>query len=466
MGIVAVGDDVGALKSICRELEKVLLQFDKDLWKAIAYNPVCWANFANKLQSAVLFKDAMVHLVGKWKLLDFEARAKLDGPVRKVCRAKVLDFQREKQAIEVRMLGHYSFALRKNDEQEKIKRGATGNPSRSVYANEIYGWMALGFFRQWFAQVICEGNNFRARDGGYRLYKALNEGGHAYLTDGDLDGFYYYFPMSDKAKGVMDKHLIFFKEDMKELVAPLFENNSHYSHPEKLQYLLSAKVADEDCPWMAPAGALEGSVSLDDDDPDFRGSMLDSSIGFNHESPLADKGVRLPVRSLQHITPSDGSADGRLGSALLQAQLKNATDEANADDDHYRRVSELTNQSDGLRSQSLFVSGNEPAEEVSLANGIIRAQSDPPTLSNIQSPMHQSNTITRASAEAHSSNEALPPHLMEQSSEHQEGTGIFRAVSSDIMERQNVERSLSHSPGADNAALTSDGNGDETVKME
>ena len=468
MGIVAVGDDVGALNAVSRELEKVLLQCDKRLWAAIAYRPAYWANFAAKIQSAVIFKDAMVHLVGKWALLEDEERARLTEPIKKVCRAKVLDFQRQKQALEVRMLGYYSLSLRKNDQQDNIKRGATGNPARSVYANDIYGWMALGFFRQWFSQVICEGNNFRAKDGGYRFYKALNEGGGSYLTEADQDGFYHYFPMSDKAKGVMDNHLLFFKEDMKEFAAPLFENNTHYSKPEELQYLVSAKVEDEDCPWMAPAAVLEGSVELDDDDPDFQGnpSMPNPSLGYNTGSHFTPQGFRLPVRSLEPVTPRDGSAERGHDALLVQTQLINAANGVNMNDDDYdRRVSDITNQ-----SAPLFVSGGEPIEQVSLANDTSCAQSDLPALSNDQSPINDSNTIIRPLQEEHgpapSSNEppSLSIGLSSERHEENEEVGMSRTDGSNVIE-QIVERSLSKSPETDNVPLPSDENSGEAVKI-
>ena len=468
MGIVAVGDDVGALKTVSRELEKVLLQFDKRLWAAIAYRPAYWANFAAKIQSAVLFKDAMVHLVGKWRLLEDDERAKLSEPIRKVCRAKVLDFQRQKQALEVRMLGYYSMSLRKNDVQDNIKRGATGNPARSVYANDIYGWMALGFFRQWFSQVICEGNNFRAKDGGYRFYKALSEGGGSYLTEADQDGFYHYFPMSDKAKGVMDNHLLFFKEDMKDFTGPLFENNTHYTKPEELQYLVSAKIEDEDCPWMAPAAVLEGSVGLDEDDPDFHGdpSMLNPSIGFNTGAHSIPQDFRLPVRSLEPATPRDGSADRGHDALLIQTQLINAANGANmTDDDYDRRASNITNQ-----SASLFVSGGEPIEQVSLAKDTSCDQSDLPALSNHQSPVNDSNTIIRASQEEHgpapSSNE--PPSLsMGPSSERYEEDGEAGMSRTDggIAIEQIVGRRLSDPPETDNVPLPSGENSGEAVEI-
>ena len=149
------------------------------------------------------------------------------------------------------MLAHYTSVLTQTGNQpENMKRGATGNPSRSVYANDIYGWMALSLFRQWFSQMICMGQNMRARDGGYVFYTALSKGGQTYIDDREQNAFYQAFPMSEKAKGVMDNHLTILKENMKNFVAPLLRNYSHISEQEALNYLTSCRVTDQDCPWL------------------------------------------------------------------------------------------------------------------------------------------------------------------------------------------------------------------------
>ena len=289
MGIIAVGDAVGALKSISKDLERVFLQNDKHLWKSVFQQPVMWVNLAVKLQSTVIFKDAMTHLVGKWRLISSEERMLLIEPAKKACLSVLLDFQRKKQAIEVRMLGHYPVSLRKSGELENIKKGASGNPSRSVYANDIYGWMALDLFRQWLSQIGCSGANFRAKDGGCLLYKALSVGGNAYLKEFDLENFYRHFPMSDKAHGVIENHIILIKEDMKRFVAPLLLNNTHYTSPEPLPYLLSADISDEDCPWVESGDSAEENVTMEDLFPDLdeNMAMLDVPAHFGAESPLA-----------------------------------------------------------------------------------------------------------------------------------------------------------------------------------
>ena len=312
MGITAVGYGIGALKSVGGDMEKALLQFDRTLWKSIAHQPIPWANFAAKIESAVMFKDAMTHLVGKWRLLSDTERTMLDDPVLHTCYNKWFDFQKEKQAVQVRMGGHYAMSLRKTGDQENIKRGATGNPSRSVYSNDIYGWMALAFFRHWFCQVTAEGKDFRARDGGFRFYKALSEGGSAYMTESDLGNFGMYFPMSDKARGVMENHTILMKEDMKNFVAPLLVNNTHYNKPENIQYLLSAKVNDEDCPWMATEDVeinMEDILAQVAHNP----GMQNTSLGYGVESPLASKGQiqGFPPVEIEVATPSFGGHEGR-----------------------------------------------------------------------------------------------------------------------------------------------------------
>ena len=85
LGIVSVANDLGALKSIGREIEHALLHYEESLWKSVAHHPVAWANFSHKIESVVIFKEAMIHLVGKWMMLPEMVRATLDDPVKMVC---------------------------------------------------------------------------------------------------------------------------------------------------------------------------------------------------------------------------------------------------------------------------------------------------------------------------------------------------------------------------------------------
>lgn len=365
MGMVGVGEDMGALKVVVGDMERALLQHDKVLWPSVAKYPILWSNFAFKIHSSVIFKDAVTHLVGKWKLIPEKERDKLEEAVKNVCLVKVIDFQHQKRAAEVRMLGRYPSALLKSGERVGIKRGATGNPSRSVYANDIYGWMALSLFRQWFSQVICEGNNYLAKDGGYRFYKALHSGGMAYLTDVDLGNFYHYFPMSDKAKSVMDNHIILMKDEVKDYAAPLMVNNTHYSHPETLQYLLSAKVVDEDCPWMLGFSDRLENLGIQEALADFQHdiAMDDLPLGLGADSPLASKGNK-PERSalftsprLPDLSQAPGGESSSLAGAASNIFDDSALVEGTGHDDD----------SHAVREQSLFMRAGDLGEQSTAA---------------------------------------------------------------------------------------------------
>ena len=406
MGIVAVGDAVGALKAVCGDLERVLLQYDKHLWKSVFVQPVAWANFAAKIQSAVIFKDAMTHLVGKWRLLPEDERHKLDEPVKKAAISSLLDFQRKKQAIEVRMLGHYPVNLRKDPEDESVKKGAAGNPARSAYANDIYAWMALSLFRQWFSQVICAGTNLRAKDGGYVLYKAMNEGGNAYLKERDIQSFWVYFPMSDKAKGVMENHIILLKEDMKRFVSPLMVNNTHYVTWQTLPYLLSAEISDDDCPWIrSDEHGLDEEITMEEVFPDLDKDMemLDVPAHLGATSPNTAKHglVKLPLQqdvlSSSNATPEElptfahpahVNVSELLGSVGAPAQNGNeppssppTMDGLNANNDTVRQVSS--------------VSGIEQAGARELAQQGLNGHCEPVSFAGIHSPENDSNSIAR-----------------------------------------------------------------------
>lgn len=68
-GLIEVAESIDALIAIRDKVELALRQKDTALWKTIAREPVIWANLGKKLQSSSIFKEAVKHVVGKWRTL-------------------------------------------------------------------------------------------------------------------------------------------------------------------------------------------------------------------------------------------------------------------------------------------------------------------------------------------------------------------------------------------------------------
>jgi hypothetical protein len=117
-------------------------------------------------------------------------------------------------------------------------------------------WMAICFYRQWFAQAISDGRNRLSSDGGYKFYHQIGTGGQAYLNHESFKNFHQYFPMSSKACNILEANMNIIKEDVKKFVADILINRSSVdlkSYP--VQWLTCALILPEDSPWYVTEGA-------------------------------------------------------------------------------------------------------------------------------------------------------------------------------------------------------------------
>ena len=265
IGLVDVAAMYGCTSSVRESVDIALLRKGQGLFRAICQNPVAWAKFACGVQSPTIFRESLIHLVGKWTMMSKEEKSELLPEVMKVCERKHRQFQLLKEGIELRIIGHYSVSVQKKDSKD-----TNDIPGRMQYANDIYPWMALSLFRHWFAQNIAQKNNFEAKDGGYSFYYMMSKGGQAYLDREQCLRFHLYCPMSQKGKTVFENHLSAYKAEIQTFVEPLMINRTQLG-PETagtLKHLLSLEVEAADYPWNKQVDpvTVDDDMSLDDTD--------------------------------------------------------------------------------------------------------------------------------------------------------------------------------------------------------
>ncbi|RMZ83677.1 hypothetical protein DV738_g1031, partial [Chaetothyriales sp. CBS 135597] len=255
MGLVDVAESVGTVDHVREIVDLALLRQDDVLWQSIAVNPPAWAELGRRVHSPTIFREGVTHLVGKWQTLDPAAKASLHEDTRRLCERKAAELELGKEAIEMRILGHYPTFL---------CREASDRPGRPSYANDIYMWMCVAFFRQWFAQAISDGRTRKAPDGGYEFYQLLDRAGQAYLHHYDFQHFHRYFPMSSKACNVLEANMRVLKQDIRHFVSDLLRVRVHVNQLEhKINWLTCTVVDKEDLPWYVPdPAAIAPSPSL------------------------------------------------------------------------------------------------------------------------------------------------------------------------------------------------------------
>lgn len=219
---------------------------DEVLWKSIASSPTIWADLAYRVQSPAIFKEAVIHLVGRWKMETEQTKSEIPKAIYDLCEKKWKEIELAKRAIEIRIAGHYPSFLCRNHADK---------PHRTAYAADIYMWMALSFFRQYMAQAGNDEKTRLAEDGGYDYYRKFATGGNAYLHHEDMSTFHQYFPMSSKACSVFEAHMNVLKEEVKVFIRDLMIVRTHVN-PADLgvdkPWLTCAVIDKEDLPWHVP----------------------------------------------------------------------------------------------------------------------------------------------------------------------------------------------------------------------
>jgi hypothetical protein len=255
MGLVDVAESVHAVDLVRPIVDLALLRQNNVLWTSIASNPIAWAELGRRVHSPTIFREGVVHVVGKWNNISAADKAELHPDIREICQRKFNEIDIAKEVIELRILGHYPDFLCRN---------AVDRPGRPTYSADIYMWMAICFYRQWFAQAISDGRNRLSPDGGYEFYHQIGAGGQAYLNHESFKNFHQYFPMSSKACNVLEANMNIMKEDVKKFVADILINRTSIDPKTyRLQWLTCALVLPEDFPWYVTEGDAEATGNGD-----------------------------------------------------------------------------------------------------------------------------------------------------------------------------------------------------------
>ena len=174
-GLIEVAESIHALIAIRDKVELALKQKDTALWQTIAREPVMWANLGKKLQSSSIFKEAVKHVVEKWRTLTQQGETEnLQEDIEQLCQLKYRDHEMTKATIDIRISGHYPDAL-----------SPGGLQLRTDYAADIHDWQAVYLFRHWLMQSAFDQKYRSDGDGGYSWYEMILKGGEAYLNHED-----------------------------------------------------------------------------------------------------------------------------------------------------------------------------------------------------------------------------------------------------------------------------------------
>ncbi|RMZ69538.1 Aldo keto reductase [Pyrenophora seminiperda CCB06] len=246
--LLLIADHLGCPGLIRKPIEVALLKHGQDLFRAIQDAPHAWVEMGYRIRSELVFRECMIHLVGKWKTYKDDRNMHIyiaDIPGLRALIKKYHHLLLKKcRALELALMSHYPGHIRLPVEDLPIKREA--------YAKDILVWMALTFFRHWVGQRLNMEKGYHGDDCGYELYKQIGTAGEAYMDKSIINQFHTRFPMTKKAMNVLENHLLEIKECMKSIVEEhkILKSNCQldtYRFP--VGYLTCTDFQKSDCPW-------------------------------------------------------------------------------------------------------------------------------------------------------------------------------------------------------------------------
>jgi hypothetical protein len=179
-----------------------------------------------------------------------------------VCRSErnstTSDQDKVKEKIERNLANWYPSKLQREPTASDERKG------RHSYANEMVHWLSLQVFRQWFSNVVVNGANRRATDGGWSFFLPLSMADQSYLNAQDMKKWHEKFPVTGRSSHNIVKHLDDIKTGVKQLVMPLFSNLSYLDTTHRpVNYFTRTVVkrddikslfdAEQDFVWAQPA---------------------------------------------------------------------------------------------------------------------------------------------------------------------------------------------------------------------
>ncbi|OGM41443.1 hypothetical protein ABOM_010090 [Aspergillus bombycis] len=240
--LVNLADCLRATRAVFPAIVDALQELGPHVYALIAEDPINWIKLGTYMRSALIFKEAAIHIIGNWNALEDDLDY-LPSVVHELCESKQAQLVEFKQALEARMLTCCPYTT--------LPMASCTEDMATPCVKDFGMWTAMTYYSQWFCMAVAENRTYYARDGGAAFYRAIYAGGDAYL-DTEEQANTNAFRMSAYKAMILDKALNILKGEMSKFVSVLLINESHYD-PDlmgDLPYLTCCKVDDEELPWV------------------------------------------------------------------------------------------------------------------------------------------------------------------------------------------------------------------------
>jgi hypothetical protein len=238
----------GSIPIVRPYLSNCMLQYGRDLYKAILKDPPRWLQVSGYLESAPIFKEAVVHIVGSyphwpWKTVQQE---ELPEEVHEIIQTKLDNLQTLKTNIDRTL---FTSSIRICGQEIRLSENDMAT---------FDTWFMVQLWRDWFCRSLVEAKAARDRGNGRcadgNMYRAMWKGGDAYLPIATVqttlsafrgDGFAIWNQRD------VEEDLRIMKEFARKQVEPLCANNSMLVVEEEgIEYFTCTKVETDELPWL------------------------------------------------------------------------------------------------------------------------------------------------------------------------------------------------------------------------
>ncbi|KAG4030889.1 hypothetical protein MFRU_010g00230 [Monilinia fructicola] len=248
--VLQAADYLCALPCVRTYIESYLLRITQKLWMHVARGPEAWSDIGVRLQSAVIYREAIVHIAGALEIpglikMHRFRQTQFGSVCLAAAESKALELREKKIDVERRLLQFYPARLIRRETAEKI-------PGRADYGADIYYWQALTMCRQFFQSSVLANRHHRHEDGGVEFYRTVFR--CDYIDKAAIDEFHQLFAMSTKGKQCLADAIELIKDDHRVIVADLLDDNLQLrttTRSKPLRYLTCTRIADAELPWIA-----------------------------------------------------------------------------------------------------------------------------------------------------------------------------------------------------------------------
>lgn len=249
ISVLQAADYICALPCVRTYIESYLLRISQKFWVHVAKAPEAWSDIAIRLQSAVIFRESIIHIAGGLDIPGLIKKSRFDQTQHgKIClevaERKSLELRQKKIDVERRLMQFYPPRIIRRETADKI-------PGRADYGSDIYYWQALTMIRQFFTSSILANRHHRYKDGGVEFYRTIFR--CDYIDKFSADEFHQLFAMSTKGKQCLADAVELIKDDHRAIVSDLLENKLQLrtsARSKPLRYLTCTDVCEEELPWI------------------------------------------------------------------------------------------------------------------------------------------------------------------------------------------------------------------------